>query len=57
MLLTELSTINYHCLYNYSRTKFEDTNEIVRSSKSYDRQYNGKRTNYDLVQITQQTKD
>lgn len=57
MLLTELSTINYHCLYNYSRTKFEDTNEIVRSSKSYDRQYNGKRTNHDLEQITQQTKD
>ena len=41
---------------------FKDTNGIIRSRKSKDRQYNGqkkkdKRTNNDLQNTTQKTKD
>ena len=44
------------------REKFEDTKGVIRSHKSKDRQYNGrkkndKRTNNDLQNITQKTKD
>ena len=42
--------------------EFEDTNGIIRSRKSKDRQHNGqkkedKRTNNDLQNTTQKTKD
>ena len=55
-------TNSKHHTLNYIYIKFEDSKGIIRIRKSKERQHNGqkkkeKRTNNDLQNITQKTKD
>ena len=52
----------YFDIYSVLQEKFEDSKEVIRNRASKHRQYNGqkkkdKRTNNDLQNITQKTKD